>query len=196
MLILRAETCWMLLSHLIYIYTPNYFVYFRHVTALSVFMEYLLSVFYFWYSMEFVKFKLIIKMLCVFCVFQWFGEIPASGASVSCFQSVQSWPQSGGASAKTQQVRQVVLLKDVLAKRLLCCALCLQSIYGCFRWVCFVGDLFWCLLQRHSFFLCNWPGLRQCLLTQIAGTCCCLQVDQSGPWSGVLHPTARRRPST
>jgi len=30
-------------------------------------------------------------------------------------------------------------------------------------------------------------GLRRCRLTRIAGTCFCLLVDLSGPWSGVRH---------
>lgn len=40
------------------------------------------------------------------------------------------------------------------------------------------------------------PGSRQHPLTRNAGTCSCLQVDPSGPWSGVLHPTQSRPPST
>lgn len=40
------------------------------------------------------------------------------------------------------------------------------------------------------------PGSRQHPLTRNAGTCSCLQGDPSGPWSGVLHLTQSRPPST
>lgn len=115
------------------------------------------------WSTEFVKFKLIIKMLCVFCVFQWFGEIPASGASVSCFQSVQSWPQSGGASAKTQQVRRVVLLKDVVAKWLLRCAPC----YKAFK-IVFIGFVLWRICSD----VCFRDVLSSYVTDQVCGSAC------------------------
>lgn len=60
----------------------------------------------------------------------------------------------------------------------------------------FLIDFIWKLHVACSLLVCDRPGSRQPLLTRNVGTCSCLQVDPSGPWSGVLRPTQPRRPST
>ena len=144
----------------------------HYVTPLSLFVEDLLFVL----GVDFqIYLRLIIKSLCVSSVFQWFGEIFTSGASVRCFQSVQSWRPWGRASAAAQQVSRLFCPK---------------------MFFCYAPKHLWLREQWHLSFVSACSGSRRCLPTRTGGTCCCLLEAPSGPLSGVLRLTGLQLLST